>query len=97
MRMAPPPIDDQTLVIGPFSSPATALPIRPRAMAPRPQAVAPKTPTARLILGTGFFLTVLLFLFSLLEPDGARSTLFGVAAAVFLFLLVRPVGSSSRE
>ena len=96
-RRPPPPIDEQTFVIGQFTTSADALPIRPRAMAPRPSTVAPKTPTARLLLGTGFFLTTFLFLFSLLEPSGPRATLFGIAAGVFLFLLARPIAPTSRE
>ncbi len=90
IRSPPPPIDDQAFLIGAFSNVPADLPIRPRAMAPRPSPASTKVPTARLLLGTGFFFTVFLFLFSLLEPDMGRSALFGVAAAVFLFLLARP-------
>ena len=90
-------IDDQTLVIGNFVTGHAPLPIRPRAMAPMPPARASKAPTARLLLGTGFFLTMFLSLFSLLESNGARSGIFGIASAVFLFLLARPAGHHTEE
>ena len=88
-------IDDETLIIGNFATGAAPLPIRPRQMAPLPSAHVPKTPTARLLLGTGFFLTTFLFVFSLLESSGARAAVFGLAAMVFLILLARPAGNSS--
>jgi hypothetical protein len=86
------PVEEMDLMIGTFTTGgAGALPIRPRPMAPMPGVPGSKAPTARLMLGSGFFLTMFLFLFSLLESNGMRSALFGIAAAVFLFLLSRPV------
>jgi hypothetical protein len=90
-------IDDDTLIIGNFTTAAAPLPIRPRAMAPLPSSRAPKAPTARLLLGTGFFLTTFLFLFSLLESSGVRAAIFGLAAVVFLICLARPIGHSSDQ
>jgi hypothetical protein len=95
MRSARPQVDEPDIVIGSFTTNGSgALPIRPRPMAPMPGAPGSKAPTARLMLGSGFFLTMFLFLFSLLESNGMRSLLFGIAAAVFLFLLSRPVRSA---
>ena len=84
-------------MIGNFATGPAPLPIRPRAMAPLPSSEPSKTPTARLLLGTGFFLTTFLFVFSLLESNGTRAAVFGLAAIVFLILLARPVGRSSED
>jgi hypothetical protein len=92
MRTSRQPIEESNLLVGTFTTNgSTALPIRPRPMAPMPGLPGAKAPTARLMLGSGFFLTMFLFLFSLLESNAMRSALFGIAAAVFLFLLSRPV------
>jgi hypothetical protein len=99
-KLAPPPfIDDQTLIIGNFTTGgATApLPIRPRAMAPLPLRQGPPTPTAKLVLGSGVFLTTLLFLISLLESNGGRAGVFGFIAIVCLILLVRQPGRSRGD
>ena len=97
MRAPREPVDEETLIIGNFTTGGAALPIRPRPMAPMPGAPASKAQTTRLMLGSGFFLTTFLFIFSLLESNAVRSTLFGVAAAVFLFLLSRPVASPRSD
>ena len=91
MRAPRPPAGEKEVLIGSFTTGSEALPIRPRPMARMPGAPGVKPPTGRLVLGSGFFLTTFLFLFSLLEGHAVRSTLFGVAAAVFLLLLSRPV------
>jgi hypothetical protein len=86
------PVEESNLLVGTFTTGGSgALPIRPRPMAPMPGMPGSKAPTARLLLGSGFFLTMFLFLFSLLEANAMRSALFGIAAAVFLLLLSRPV------
>ncbi len=93
-------IDAESVVIsapGGGASGAAALPPRPRSMAAMPSAPAPRAPATRLMLGSGFFLTTFLFVFSLLESNGLRAALFGVTAAVFLFLLSRPVGRDARR
>ncbi len=59
-------------------------------MAARPLPAVPRSQTARLVLGTGFFLTTFLFLFSLLGPDRGNTVFFAVAAGAFLLLLARP-------
>jgi len=91
-----PPIDADTLVIGTFTTPPAELPIRPRAMAPRPSGVVPRNPTARVVLGSGFFLSTFLFIFSMLDSKAVNATLFGVTAATSLFLLARPVSPGRR-
>jgi hypothetical protein len=94
-RAAPSPfVDDQTLIIGNFTTGGAAapLPLRPRAMVPLPLRQSPPTPTARLLLGTGFFLTTALFLFSLLDSNGGRAVIFGIVAVICLILLARQSG-----
>jgi hypothetical protein len=92
-----PIIDEDTLVIGNFITGSPALPIRPRSMAPLPPLSAPKASTTRVLLGTGFFLTTFLFLFSLLESNGVLSVISGFAALVLLYLLSRPARSSYQD
>jgi hypothetical protein len=59
-------------------------------MAPLPpRRPAPPTPTTRLILGSGVFLSTSLFIFSLLDSSYGRSVIFGLAAAACLVLLIR--------
>jgi len=96
IRATRPPVEEETLLIGAFTTGPGALPIRPRPMAPRPSIIGSKAQTARLMLGSGFFLTTFLFIFSLLESNAVRSTVSGIAAGVFLFLLSRPI-TPSRE
>jgi hypothetical protein len=101
-RISPPPyseVDERTLIIGNFTTGGASapLPIRPRAMAPLPLKQGSPTPTARMLLGTGLFLTTLLFLFSLLDKNGARAGIFGVSALVCLIFLIRQTGGQSRD
>ena len=98
-RITMPIIDEDTLVIGNFvtGSPSLKLPIRPRSMAPLPPMMASKASTTRLLMGTAFFLTTFLCIFSLLESRGALAVISGVGAAFFLYLLSRPVRPSYRE
>jgi hypothetical protein len=100
-RIAPPPYyaDERTLLIGNFTTGGALppLPIRPRAMAPLPLQQAPPTPTARLFLGAGFFLTTLLFIFSLLDSNGGRAGVFGLIAVVCLIFLTRQTGRPREE
>jgi hypothetical protein len=72
------------------------LPARPRGMAPLPSPARSRTPTSRLLLGSGFFLSTILFLFSLLDFNSARAMLFAFVALVCLVLLTRRP-SRSRE
>ena len=92
-RIAPPPfVDDRTLILGNFTTggAAASLPLRPRPMvALPPRRPAPATPTTRLILGSGVFLSTALFVFSLLDSSRGRSVIFGLAAAACLVLLTR--------
>ncbi|WP_435007764.1 hypothetical protein P12x_005029 [Tundrisphaera lichenicola] len=97
MRGPRPPVEPQDIKIGTFTTGSSAaLPIRPRSMAPMPLNPAARAPAGRLMLGSAFFLTICLFLFSLLSGNAGRSALFGIASAVFLFLLSRPV-APNRE
>lgn len=101
-RMAPPPmVDDQTLVIGNFTTGAATasmpLPVRPRSTTPFPARQGTPTPTARVLLGSGLFLTVLLFLLSLLDSNGGRAGVFGFLAVVCLILLARKPGRPPRD
>ncbi len=99
-RIAPPPfIDDQTLIIGNFTTGGATvpLPIRPRSMAPLPLQRRPQTPTARLLLGSGFFLTTALFVFSLLDSNGGRAGVFGFIAIICLIMLARQPGRPPRD
>jgi hypothetical protein len=84
-------LDDDTLIIGNFTTGGAAapLPIRPRGMAPLPSPIAAKTPTAKLVLGSAFFLSTILFVFSLLDSSGGRAGFFGLAAVVCMILLTR--------
>jgi hypothetical protein len=93
----PPIIDDDTFLIGSFTTGAKALPIRPRSMAPLPPSFAPRASSTRLLLGTGFFLSTVLFLFSLLESNHGLTGISGVAAVSCLILLSRRAGTGSRE
>jgi hypothetical protein len=95
-----PSIDDDMLIIGNFTTAGgtAPLPLRPRAMAPLPlRQPAPSTPTARLLLGTGFFLTTIMFVFSLLDADKSRAGFFGFIAVICLVLLARRTGRPSRD
>ncbi len=72
-RIAPPPyVDDRTLLIGNFTTGAAIAPppFAPRTVVRLPPRPGPPTPTARLLLGSGFFLTTALFVFSLLDSNG---------------------------
>jgi len=93
----PPRSEVDPFLIGVAASATASLPLRPRPMAPMPAPMSTRNQTARLMLGSGFFLTMFLFIFSLLESNGFRAAMFGVAAAVFLFLLTRPVSRIARD
>ena len=71
--------------------------LRPRPMAARPLQEAPQASTLRLILGSGFFLTILFCVFSLLGGDWIRALIHAVAAAFLLFILSRPARPSPME
>ena len=73
------------------------LPTRPRRMAPLPSPAPSRTPVSRLLLGTGFFLSTILFLFSLLDSNGARAGLFAFVALVCLVLLIRRPSRPPQE
>ncbi len=81
----------------PYPPQAGPDPLRPRPMAARPPEAAPTTSPLRLILGGGFFLTVLFFVFSLLGGDWIRAAIFGIAAAAFLYFLSRPGRASELD
>jgi hypothetical protein len=87
---------DETLIIGNFTTggPSVALPLRPRPMAPFPAKPGSATSTTRFLLGTGFFATMVMFLFSLLDSNGARA---GVLALICLVLLGRQSGRPGRN
>lgn len=90
-------IDQEDLFTIPAgASVSAALPLRPRPMAARPSSSPSRAQSTRLMLGTGFFVTAVLFVFSLLEANAVRAALFAVASGVFLFLLSRPVAPNVR-
>ena len=91
MRIAPPPfLKDFGPVLGQFSTGGSGLTPHSRT---RPMGTTPPArprPTGRLVLGTGFFLTTILFFFSMLDPNAmARAWFFGIAAVAFLVALAR--------
>ena len=99
-RATPSPfIDDKTLIIGHFTTGGPGVPIRfgPRPMVSLPARQGPPTPTAKLLLGSGFFLTTALFVFSLLDSNGGRAGVFGFVAVICLILLARQNGRPPRD
>jgi len=91
MRIDPPPyLGDFGPVLGRLATGGLeeAFDSRPRPMGTaRP---ARPMPTRRLVLGSGFFLTTILFFFSMLDPSAmGRAWIFGLAAVAFLVALAR--------
>lgn len=95
--------EEPPLLIGNFTTggPSASLPLRPRGMAPLPRPLStqqgPATPTARILLGSGFFLTTILFVFSMLDANGERAGFFGLIAVICLILLGRQSNRRSRD
>lgn len=87
---------DDSLVIGNFGTFPGSLPLRPRAMAPLPITRGSKASSSRVLMGTGLFLTALLFVFSLLESNNILSIFSGLMCVVFLILLLRPTRQVDR-
>jgi len=88
--------EEPAIFIGASDAISAAPPSGPRPMAARPSATPSRAQSTRLMLGSGFFVAMFLTLFSLLDANPALASLFGVASAVFLFLLTRPIAPNIR-